>query len=377
MVGASDVVEVGKRVVADVTEKNVTFMAAGIAYNAFVSLAPLLILLLFAISFVGGGLEARLLAVVERSLPGPIAGVVSGIFSEESGSASASVVGLVVILWGTLKIFRGLDTAFSEIYETEGRNSFADQVIDGVVVLVALGVAVLATVAVSTAFARFAAAVPYLGYLTPVVLVLGLVAAFLPMYYRFPDVDLGWRDVLPGAAFAAVGWAAFQSVFQVYLVFKGGGSGGFFGGVIVVVTWLYFSGLVLLLGAVINAVVGGHSTGSPGGVGRGAGGAAGDAGEVDSRRTLSRDEVATYLRDLRERVTGYREEVEPASTPTHHDRAGSGVEKTQLIGTVRRFRPTGSPDEDVEVIERSSRNGDELERTVTIRWRNAEPDEDG
>ena len=31
-----------------------------------------------------------------------------------------TVVGLVVLLWGTLKIFRGLDTAFSEIYGTTG-----------------------------------------------------------------------------------------------------------------------------------------------------------------------------------------------------------------------------------------------------------------
>ena len=365
MTSPSDALDVGKRVAADVSEKNVTFMAAGIAYNAFVSLAPLLVLLLVAVTLVGGGLEARVVEVAGSALPGPIADIVSDVFSGGSTGASASVVGLVVLVWGTLKIFRGLDTAFSEIYETERRNSLLDQVIDGLVVLVALGVAVLATIGVTSAFAAFSDRVPGLGLLTPLVLLAGLVLAFLPMYYRFPDTDLGWRDVLPGAVVAAVGWAAFQAVFQVYLSFRGGGTESFFGGVIVVVTWLYFSGLVLLLGAVLNAVVGGHSTGSPGGVGRGA---AQDSSDVDARLSLDRDELAGYLRDLRERVTGYHEEVEPASEPTASRRPEANVEETQLVGTLKRVRPTG-PSHDVEVIERSREDGDAHELTVTFRWR--------
>lgn len=387
MLRPSDVVDVGKRIASDVSEKNVTFMAAGIAYNAFVSLAPLLILLLFVVTVVGGGLEERIVSLAERSLPGPIAGVVTGIFAEGSAAAGASVVGLVVLVWGTLKVFRGLDTAFSEIYETDRQNSFVDQLVDGVVVGVALLVGILATVAASSVFAAFADAVPSLGLLTPLVLVAGLVLAFLPMYYRFPDADLGWRDVLPGAVFAALGWAALQAVFQVYLVFSGGGSGSFFGGVIVVVTWLYFSGLVLLLGAVINAVVGDHSSGAPGGVGRGAaGGPAGGegtgrvevAGEVEERQSLSGEELASYLRDLRGRLTGHYEEVELASEPVEPERrTAADASVSELVGTVRKVRPDSAPVDGVEVVERSGGEGHDGERTVTIRWRPAGEDADG
>ena len=362
----ADVLDIGKQVYGDVRGKNVTFMAAGIAYNAFVSLAPLLVLLLVAVTLVGGGLESRVVEVAGSSLPGPIADVVSGVFSGESAGASASVVGLVVLVWGTLKVFRGLDTAFSEIYETESRNSLADQLIDGLVVLVALGVAVLATIGVSSVFAAFSDRVPGLGFLTPLVLLAGIVLAFLPMYYRFPDVDLGWRDVLPGAVVAAVGWAALQAVFQVYLAFRGGGTESFFGGVIVVVTWLYFSGLVLLLGAVLNAVVGGHSSGAPGGVGRGA---AEGSSDVEARRSLTRDELAGYLRELRGRITGYHEELEPASEPTRRRRPETGEVETQLVGTITRVRPTGAPNDEVEVIERSRQDGDAHEMTITFRWR--------
>ncbi|NEU55707.1 YihY/virulence factor BrkB family protein [Halorussus sp. MSC15.2] len=341
----------GKRVYADFSEKNVTFMAAGIAYNAFVSLAPMLLLLLLVVSTFGGGLEARVVAVAGNWLPGPIANVVEEIFRGNSSAAGASVVGLVVLLWGTLKIFRGLDTAFSEIYETRGRNSFVDQLKDGIVVLVALVVAIVSTIGVTVAFSRFSDSIPFVGLLTPLVLVAGLVIAFYPMYYRFPDTEVGLDDVLPGVVFAAVGWAVLQGVFQVYLLFKDPGSGSFFGSVILVVTYLYFSGLVLLLGAVINAVVGGHSSGEPGGVGRAA-----TSYDTQREETLDREELADYLADLRNELAGRYDGMRPA---THSDDED------------RRPRPAG----DVQLTEHQTVDGDERRWTVTLQWTVAEESE--
>jgi len=352
MTSVSDVSGVAKHVFSDFSEKNVTFMAAGIAYNAFVSLAPTLLLLLFVVSIFGGGLEARLATTAGNWLPGPIADVVRQIFRDSSSTAGISIVGLVVLVWGTLKIFRGLDTAFSEIYETENRNSLVDQLQDGVVVLAALLVAVVATVGVTVLFSAFSDVVPFAGLLSPLVLVVGLVAAFLPMYYRFPDVDVSVSDVLPGVVFAAVGWAALQGIFQVYLSFSNPGTGSFFGGVIVVVTYLYFSGLVLLLGAVVNAVVGGHSTGTPGGVGRGAA-----SYETARDESLDRDELAAYLADLRSELTGRYDGMRPAS--------GANADE--------RPRPTAT----VDVSEHRSTDEDAEKWTVTLQWAVPRDTEDG
>ncbi|QLG63011.1 YhjD/YihY/BrkB family envelope integrity protein [Halorarum salinum] len=330
-----------RHVGSDVSEKNVTFMAAGIAYNAFISLAPTLVLLFLVLSAVGGGLEERIVEASGEWLPGPIADVVGQLFQGDPAVGGASVVGLVVLVWGTLKIFRGLDTAFSEIYETEGGNTFVDKLKDGIVVFVALVAAVVATVGLTAAFAAFSDRIPFVGALTPLLLVVGLVVAFLPMFYVFPDTELGLRDVLPGVLFAAVGWAAFQGLFQVYLEFSDPGAGSFFGGVIVVVTYLYFSGLVLLIGAVINSVVGGHSTGKPGGVGRGA-----TSYEAEREGSLNRDELAAYLRDLREGLTGHYEGTRPTA---------EGEERP---------RPRGP----VELSEHSSLEDGTRRWTVTLSW---------
>jgi membrane protein len=344
MVTLTGVKRTGAHIASDFSNKNVTFMAAGIAYNAFVSLAPMLILLLFIVSLLGGNLEEQLVALAQQSLPAPIANVVAQIFSGGSAVAGASVVGLVVLLWGSLKIFRGLNTAFAEIYETEAKSSFVDGVEDGLIVFVALVVAVLATAGASAVFSWLAGVVPYIGVLTPLVLVGGLLIAFLPMYVFFPDADVGWKDALPGAVFAAVGWAALQALFQVYLTFQSGGSGGFFGSVIVVITWLYFSGLVLLLGAVINAVLTGESSGKAGGVGRAASGY-----ETTREDELDTDEFARYLRTLREEVTGHYEGLRP--TPDDE--------------TPRWRRPDGA----VTLIEQTSREDGDEEWSVAFRWR--------
>lgn len=298
MVTISDARTFVRRVYTEFSEKNVTFMAAGLAYSAFVSLAPLLILLFLVLTLVGSGLETRIIGFADKWLPGPIADVVLQTFQERSGVGSASVVGLVILVWGALKIFRGLDTAFSEIYETVGDNTFVDKMKDGIVVFFALGVSVAATVGTGVAFAAFSSTIPFSGYVMPLVLLVGLVVAFLPMYYVFPDCNLGVRDVLPGALFTAVGWAAFQGLFQVYLTFSDPGAGSFAGSIIIVITYLYFSALVLLLGAVINAVTGGCSSGRPGGVGKGA-----RPRQKRREASLNRVEIGTYLRVLNERLT--------------------------------------------------------------------------
>ncbi|WP_136716465.1 YihY/virulence factor BrkB family protein [Halorientalis salina] len=344
MVGLATVTRTGKQIAAEFSAKNVTLLAAGIAYNAFVSLVPLLLLVLFVTTVVGGNLESRIVETAEGSLPTPIADVITSVFQGEGGVAGASLVGFVVLLWGTLKIFRGLDTAFSEIYETEAQNSFLDQLVDGLVVLVALLVALVATVGATAAVAALADVIPAVSYLTPVVLLVGLVAAFLPMYYRFPDADLEWRQVLPGTVFAAVGWVALQSLFQVYLSFSGGGTGSFFGGVLVVITWLYFSGLVLLLGAVINAVLGGHASGKAGGIGQGATGY-----QTNREETLDRDEIAEYLTELRAELTSRDAGTEPFASSDPGDRH---------LG----------PDGRVKLIEQTTRNGDSEEWAVSVRW---------
>jgi membrane protein len=250
-------VQVLRTVVARVRDDDVPFMAGSIAYNAFVSLFPLLVLLFVAVTVVGDEqLAGRAVELTEGVFPQSVQELLYDTISDRDGvgSAGASVIGLVTLVWGSLKIFRGLDKAFSEIYRTGEDNGFLDQLRDGLVVLAALGVGVVGMTGAMVAFGAYEGPLPRVVSL--VVLVVGLSLAFLPMYRFFPDAELGWVDAVPGALFAAVGWMVLQSLFRLYVQFSSkGDSSGLLGAVLLLLLWLYLAGLVLLLAAEVNAVL--------------------------------------------------------------------------------------------------------------------------
>ena len=78
-----------------------------------------------------------------------------------------------------------------------------------------------------------------------------LVAAFLGAMFRWlPDVELGWRDVWPGALLTSVLAAAGAFVISAYLgYFATTSVSGAVGGVFVLLLWIYWNAQVFLLGA--------------------------------------------------------------------------------------------------------------------------------
>ena len=246
-------------VVREVRAENVTFMAGSIAYHAFVSLLPFLLLVLTVVSAAGDEeLARRLLRAVAGYLtPETVELLVQAAFAA-TGDARIGLVGLAVLVWGTLRIFRGLDQAFSDIYESEAANTFLDQIRDGVVVFVAIGLALFLVSAadVFVTLPSFGTADPVVG---PLVSVVGVTVALLPMYYVFPDVDVSVREIVPGTVVGATGWVALSAVFRYYVGVSSATSYGIVGVVVLLVTWLYFGGLVLLVGAAVNAVLAGRS----------------------------------------------------------------------------------------------------------------------
>ncbi|MCU4740145.1 YhjD/YihY/BrkB family envelope integrity protein [Natronoglomus mannanivorans] len=259
MVNVRRVVPVTKAVIGGIQKQNVSFMAASIAYQAFLSLIPLLVLLFFLVSILGDeGLAAEVTAMTEGFMPESGNQLLEDTIEGSVATAGTSIIGIVTLVWGSLKIFRGLDTAFSEIYASTAENSIVSQIRDGLIVFGAIVLAVVAAAGATVVFTFFPQ-IPFIGLLNPLLLVVGLTVAFYPMYYFFPDVEVTKREILPGVVVAAVGWATLQALFQVYVALSGGSTGGeILGAVILLLTWLYFGGFVLLIGAVVNATVGGQ-----------------------------------------------------------------------------------------------------------------------
>lgn len=254
-----EAVAVARELVALVGDREVSFLAAAIAYYAFVSLLPALLLLLAVASLVGGeGLAERVVDASGEVLSPVGRELVREALVGAAGRAPATLVSLPILAWSALKVFRGADIAFSEIYGTSPAPSFLGRVRDAAVALGTVGVSLAALVAVSVVVSYSGVALA--GLLGTVALVVVLTALFLPLFYLFPTAEVTVREVLPGTVLAAVGWTALGTVFRVYAASAGQFDlYGVLGVVLLLVTWYYAGSIVLLLGAALNAVLAGRA----------------------------------------------------------------------------------------------------------------------
>lgn len=245
-----------RSVVALVADRNLTYLAAGIAFYAFVSVIPLILLTVAVASVVGGeALANQVTGILGQQLSSAGQDSVTQALTQTTGRGAASVVGFLGLAWSALKLFRGLDQAFDELYLDDVETSLLEQVRNGFVVVVGIALAIGLVVAVGVALSFLQLDFPFANILGSLLLSALLALAFLPLYYVLPPVDVSIREVLPGAAVAAGGWVLLQIGFRLYAANAGRYAAyGMIGAVLLFVTWLYFASIVVLLGGAVNAV---------------------------------------------------------------------------------------------------------------------------
>jgi membrane protein len=89
------------------------------------------------------------------------------------------------------------------------------------------------------------------------VIPLMLILAVALIYFFTPDVKQKWRWITPGSVFAIPCWIFTSLAFSFYINNFGSydKTYGSIGAVIVMLLWLYISGFIIFVGAVINAVI--------------------------------------------------------------------------------------------------------------------------
>jgi membrane protein len=371
--GVAELYRLVQRVVREtwqeMREENIAFMAGSIAYYAFISMLPLLLFALFVLSAVdNASLTAYLYSTTERVLTPHARQLLIESLDSTSARTGISVVSALTILWGTSRILRALDVAFSEIYGVEETKSVLAQARDAAIVAVALVAAIVVVVAAGVVFA-LVPDLPYSAVVNPLLLVLGLSLTFFPIYYVFPDVDVRPIEVLPGTVLAAVGWATLEAAFQGYVALAGRYEAvyGTLGSAFLLLVWLYFSGLVLLVGGVVNAVLAGrtldeHALGTPENFEIDE--SAGESGELTNESNGSdRDEPTHPLtdapRDVRRDVARQRVEADRAETGRGED----GRAASSQVETHRRSLRERRAAADGDAERRLSR--EEVERLAT------------
>lgn len=187
-----------------------------------------------------------------------------------AGSVVMTLIGFLLAVWSVTGAMNSYMTALNIAYERKDSRSFVKKRIVAVKMAAVIGIA-FALVAVllmfgpvvESAIARHAGPA---GIVVTVlwwvlqwpILLAGLLLAFAVLLYLGPDVEHAepkWEYLTPGSLLAAVLWIAASGLFAVYTATFASynKTWGALSGVIVMLTWLWITGMALLLGAEINA----------------------------------------------------------------------------------------------------------------------------
>ncbi|HET7456042.1 MAG TPA: YihY/virulence factor BrkB family protein [Gemmatimonadaceae bacterium] len=245
-------------------------LAAALSFYTFFSLPALLALLLTLVGTMVDPAQVRS-AVVEQvggvigqSGADQIATIIARSQAAGGGASLGTGLSLLVLAFGATTAFGQLQASLNKVWGVKPdprRNQIKVFLIKrvfsfGVVITVAF--LLLISLAVSTALAaigqRLAGQAASSAWLLELLTSLGSFAVsaglFAVMFRYLPDARIGWRDVRAGAIGAAVLFVLGKSVIGMYLGGTNPGSAyGAAGSLAVVLIWVYYTSMILFLGA--------------------------------------------------------------------------------------------------------------------------------
>lgn len=237
--------------------ERISFLAASIAYYAFVSIVPLLVLAIAIGSVIGGERAVEWLIRQFEMMLTPVArSAIRDALLGATGRIGAATASIVIFLWSGLRVFRGLDLAFSDIHGTIESDTFIGNVRNALAAFVTVGLGTAIVVGISAGLVLLPGRIPYWSTVSLLGLTLALIVVLLPLYVLFPGRPMTLGDALPGATVAAVGWTALGALFGVYSSMAATYAVyGVLGGILLLVTLFYFASMIILVGAVLNAIL--------------------------------------------------------------------------------------------------------------------------
>jgi membrane protein len=255
------------------TKANGTLLAAGLAYYAIFSLAPLLVI---AVSVAGlvfseGDVTEKLVHEISITVNPRLAFAVQNAIESHyltRGSALATSLSVVVMLIGASILFVQVKRAINLLWgiaPQPGQGLFIiirTQFLSFVMVLV-IGVLLVFFMVVSTVLVslnQFLDSLPHnIKEVLPEadfgLIFLGFILLFALIFKILPDAKIAWRDVWFGAALTSVAFTVGEYIIGFFLgetslsgIYRAAGS------VFLILVWVYYSMQILLFGAKFTQV---------------------------------------------------------------------------------------------------------------------------
>ena len=253
-----------------IAKKKVAVYAAASDYFLFMSLVPILMLLVSLVRFLpfeAADIMRIFSGTVPESVYNVIRSIVNSIYRSGSGVVTLSIL---LTLFSASSAMRSIMKGLDAVYEAERKENVllfflravAYMLILVLIILFSLVVMVYGEVIVEALHARL----PQNGFVEKLFSLTGgmryllvlaiLTLSFILLYRWVPAGEHHSAQQWPGALFCAFAWVAFSWVFSLYVTVSDKfGAYGYLGTILVSMMWIYYCLMFLLIGACINSYV--------------------------------------------------------------------------------------------------------------------------
>ncbi|WP_273843423.1 YihY/virulence factor BrkB family protein [Rubrobacter calidifluminis] len=275
MAGRLKTLEIVKQTIKEVGEDHVMAFAGNLTYRIFFALFPFFVFLLSLLGIFGAeDLVNTLIRSVSGVMPASATQLIktqllSIAQSKASGAFTfGAIVSVLLALWGVSGAFRSVMEAMNVMYGVDENRPFWK--VYGISIFISLAVIVLLVVALgivvfgASVGGGLAGLVGLNGVFQTVwsviqwpILACFVLLAFALVYYYAPAVTQRWRWISPGSVMALVFWVGFSLLFSVYVSTFGSYNAtyGSFAGIIILLLYIYYSTVIVLVGAELNQVI--------------------------------------------------------------------------------------------------------------------------
>jgi membrane protein len=239
---------------------NAATLAAALAFYSALALAPLLVIFMFFAGLIGPEAQAQLLSQIQN-LVGPEANsgislVLDSLRQQHHSGVISAIFGSIALLVSATGVFAQLQFSINTIWDVHAKPgndiwNFIRQRLLSLLLMGAIGLLTLISLVLSAALSfifsghnHIWSSLDFLGSLAVYVLV------FAVIFKVLPDVELAWRDVWTGALITALLFVIGKFAIGKYLGYSGVGSAyGAAGSLVVLLLWVYYTAVVVFLGA--------------------------------------------------------------------------------------------------------------------------------
>lgn len=262
-------IDFSKKLIKEVKEDRVTGMAAEQAYYYLLALFPLLILLLSILPYLNIDTQTAL-DTLKTFMPSETMKTIEEniikILNERNGGLLT--FGILGTIWSASNGMNAFIHSMNIAYDVEETRSFIKArlisilltlgLVFAFIVMLVLPVFGKVLIDLMEQVVSLPEETQSLFSILRWVIAVAVISSVLAFLYRFaPNKNFPFKHVIPGAITATILWFVISIGFSFYVSNFANYSStyGSLGGVIVLMLWLYLTGLILMLGGEINAIL--------------------------------------------------------------------------------------------------------------------------